>query len=263
MSRPPTVLGVAGVYVSARGLRGRRAAGLSLVLLLSANPCVFAAVSLSLATNVLATALIAYQAWKHRRLVKAQFAAAGTRSQVLQVLALLVESGSIYCVIMAFSVVTDVVPLPSTDTTGVGLYTVSAYITRGCVIPLAAVYPAVIIVLVALQRSPIDTGGLSSVVQARARAQHAHGGSEPGRGQPGVDVGVEDADGGMSGASDTDTSVALPSRPMLHRDDLKEDAAVDSGITSASLREGRRTSSLRLSEPWMAMLELPMFLGDG
>ncbi len=83
------------------------------------NAFVKASAILSLATNALATVLIAYKAWcvlrrlspfavlmtivptrEHKQLVKKLFSAAGTKSRVLNALALLVESGSIYCALV-------------------------------------------------------------------------------------------------------------------------------------------------------------------
>ncbi len=89
--------------------------------------------------------------------MKKHFAAAGTRSQVLQALALLVESGSIYCIIMVlsttlttlfssshkakiiqiFCVIYEIDAVPLQASAGITFYKVAAYITRGCVIPLA------------------------------------------------------------------------------------------------------------------------------
>ncbi|PIL36321.1 hypothetical protein GSI_00009 [Ganoderma sinense ZZ0214-1] len=186
------VLAVVSVCVSSRGLAQESPVP---VLLISGNTYASAALSLSLATNVLATSLIAYMAWKHRRLVKKHFAAAGTRSQVLQALALLVESGTVYCAIMIYSAVDVTNAVPSQANGGVAFYKAAAYITRGCIIPFTAIYPTVIIVLVALRRAPIDTGGLSRVAQAhpsgtvqfegsivplsRHTALYAHAGGQP------------------------------------------------------------------------------------
>ncbi|KAM5538776.1 hypothetical protein V8D89_007498 [Ganoderma adspersum] len=155
---------IVGVYVSSRATHETT----ELVEFISENAYAYTAVFMSLATNVLATALIAYKAWEHRRLVKKHFAASGTKSQVLQALALLVESGSMYCVLMTFAAVYEVASVPpqaGTGLTSLRFYDAGEYITHGCIIPLAAIYPTVIIVLVALRRSPIDTTGLSRVTQ--------------------------------------------------------------------------------------------------
>ncbi|TFK82048.1 hypothetical protein K466DRAFT_438072, partial [Polyporus arcularius HHB13444] len=50
----------------------------------------------SLLTNVAATALIAYRAWMHRRLIMSYLKGCSPRTQVERTLALLVESGVLY-----------------------------------------------------------------------------------------------------------------------------------------------------------------------
>ncbi len=110
----PTVFGFIGYHepeiVQATG-----------IALLGRNDAfVKAAAIVSLATNALATVLIAYKAWcvlrrlslfavltslipctrKHRQLVKKLFSAVGTKSRVLNALALLVESGSMYSALL-------------------------------------------------------------------------------------------------------------------------------------------------------------------
>ncbi|RDX41689.1 hypothetical protein OH76DRAFT_1364096, partial [Lentinus brumalis] len=56
-----------------------------------------AAAMLSLLTNMVATLLIAYRAWEHRVLIMSHLKGCSTRSQVERTLALLVESGVLYC----------------------------------------------------------------------------------------------------------------------------------------------------------------------
>ncbi|KAM5536549.1 hypothetical protein V8D89_009826 [Ganoderma adspersum] len=108
------------------------------------NACVLISAILSLAINTLATALIAYKMW------------------VLNALALLVESGSIYCALKLFVILYETDPTPSQTPVGVMFARVAECFIYGCITPLMAIYPT-IIVLVALKRSPIDTGGLSQV----------------------------------------------------------------------------------------------------
>ncbi|RDX47373.1 hypothetical protein OH76DRAFT_1354415, partial [Lentinus brumalis] len=50
----------------------------------------------SLLTNIIATTLIAYRAWQHRRTIMT-YLRASRRTQVERTLALLVESGLLYC----------------------------------------------------------------------------------------------------------------------------------------------------------------------
>lgn len=133
-------------------------------LLATNNAFIKATTIVSLATNALATVLIAYKAWEHRQLVKKLFSAAGTKSRVLNALALLVESGSIYCAFVTFVVFYQTNPVPSQGSAGlIVAVRVAMCFLYGCLVPLMAIYPTIIIVLVALKRSPIDTGGLSQV----------------------------------------------------------------------------------------------------
>ncbi|TFK87846.1 hypothetical protein K466DRAFT_490131, partial [Polyporus arcularius HHB13444] len=57
----------------------------------------------SLSTNFVATALIGYRAWKHRSLIISTMGKSSGRTQVERTLALLVESGLLYCVIWVSS----------------------------------------------------------------------------------------------------------------------------------------------------------------
>ncbi|KAI1783405.1 hypothetical protein LXA43DRAFT_1132551, partial [Ganoderma leucocontextum] len=125
---------------------------------------------LSLATNVLATSLIGYKAWEHRQLMKRHFAGAGTASRVLKALALLIESGCIYCALLIIVIIYQAVPVAPQAGPEVVFMTVAGDFTYGCFVPIVAIYPTIIVVLVALKRSPIDTGGLSQVRQV-----HGHG----------------------------------------------------------------------------------------
>ncbi|KAI0706699.1 hypothetical protein C8Q76DRAFT_629649, partial [Earliella scabrosa] len=69
----------------------------------------FAASVFSLTNNVMATSFIAYKAWYHRRVIKASFKESSPRTRVERVLALLVESGTVYCVLWV-SIITAICP---------------------------------------------------------------------------------------------------------------------------------------------------------
>ncbi|KAI0687117.1 hypothetical protein C8T65DRAFT_590628, partial [Cerioporus squamosus] len=51
----------------------------------------------SLLTNIVATTLIAYRAWYHRRTIMSYFRGSPRHTQVERTLALLIESGLLYC----------------------------------------------------------------------------------------------------------------------------------------------------------------------
>ncbi|KAM5539166.1 hypothetical protein V8D89_007039 [Ganoderma adspersum] len=122
---------------------------------------------LSLAVNVLATALIGYKAWVHRRLLRGQFGhGPGQQSRVVKALALLVESGTIYCLLLIMVVVYQATPslFATPDVHENALLRAVAEYTLACFVPVIgcargqAIYPVLIIVIVALNWSPIEHG---------------------------------------------------------------------------------------------------------
>ncbi|KAI1795718.1 hypothetical protein LXA43DRAFT_1080150 [Ganoderma leucocontextum] len=102
-------------------------------------PLGIAACVLSLSTNLLATLLVAYKAWESRRRLGGYLVAKIGGSQVEKLLALLVESGAMYSAIWAVVVAYGV-------------------IMNGVLVPAIAIYPTIIIVLVALDRSHMERG---------------------------------------------------------------------------------------------------------
>ncbi|TFK81879.1 hypothetical protein K466DRAFT_501367, partial [Polyporus arcularius HHB13444] len=58
----------------------------------------------SFLTNAVATSLIAYRAWEHRRVVMSYLRGQSRRTQVERTLALLVESGLLYCALWVSTV---------------------------------------------------------------------------------------------------------------------------------------------------------------
>ncbi|TBU37722.1 hypothetical protein BD309DRAFT_875855, partial [Dichomitus squalens] len=113
---------------------------------------------LSMSVNMLATSLIAYKAWCYRRMVKKYFSSDGSTTSTWKALALLVESGTIYCALLMFLVVYQlkrpfVITSSASDFDKIGWY-----FADGCLLPIAAIYPTIIILLVAMRRSPIEHG---------------------------------------------------------------------------------------------------------
>ncbi|RPD53457.1 hypothetical protein L226DRAFT_151187 [Lentinus tigrinus ALCF2SS1-7] len=105
---------------------------------------------LSLLTNMVATALIAYRAWEHRIFIISHLKGCSVRSQVERTLALLVESGVLYCALWFVVVVYQFVALKLEESAfAYGFY----YVMSGCLIPLVGMYPTLIIILCALDKS--------------------------------------------------------------------------------------------------------------
>ncbi|RDX42099.1 hypothetical protein OH76DRAFT_144899 [Lentinus brumalis] len=108
----------------------------------------------SLLTNAVATTLIAFRAWQHRRIIvlylKGQSSA---RTQVERTFALLIESGIIYCALSVIVVVYEfsyILPGPlNRSSFAVDIY----YINQGCAVPVVGMYPTLIIIVCAVDRS--------------------------------------------------------------------------------------------------------------
>ncbi|KAI9450470.1 hypothetical protein BJY52DRAFT_176724 [Lactarius psammicola] len=100
----------------------------------------------TLATNLLSTGLIAWKAWQHRVSVRKHLGEGSGSVRVERVFALLIESGFLYCcpwilyLISAF----NVIPEPGFTV----LYDVLLFIS--------GLYPTLIIILVAMQKSPVE-----------------------------------------------------------------------------------------------------------
>ncbi|KAM5543429.1 hypothetical protein V8D89_002680 [Ganoderma adspersum] len=129
-------------------------------MLLPAGVFAITCASLSFGINVLATGLIGYKTWTHWQLLREHLGRGSSRSWAIKVLALLVESGTIYCLFLIIVVVYEASPslfaAPEVHQSVV-LRVVADY-TYACYIHVMAIYPVVIIVIVALNSSPIDHG---------------------------------------------------------------------------------------------------------
>ncbi|THU87605.1 hypothetical protein K435DRAFT_804177 [Dendrothele bispora CBS 962.96] len=101
-----------------------------------------------LITNVLATALVGYKAWSHRKAIKQNLMSTGTNmSKALKTLWLLIESGLVYCTIwMAYIIVIETGPNPN------DAYATSSALIFASIIPLlAALFPSLLILVAALE----------------------------------------------------------------------------------------------------------------
>ncbi|TBU25785.1 hypothetical protein BD311DRAFT_763857 [Dichomitus squalens] len=157
------VIGVLEVHKSETG------PSLHLQILIGVDGFADAFVVLTMSVNILATSLIAYKAWGHRRLLQKHVGSDGTKTRTLKALALLVESGTIYCALLIFLVVYQLSrPLEVTSNASAFAQT-GWYLTDGCLFPITAIYPTTIIVIVAMNRSPIDHG-VSHINEAKDTA---------------------------------------------------------------------------------------------
>ncbi|KAM5537029.1 hypothetical protein V8D89_009358 [Ganoderma adspersum] len=130
---------------------------------------------LSLATNLAATALTAYKAWVHRRCIRRHVASGSQNTQVGSIFALLVGSGALYCTLWIVVVVWQIGARGSDPQMRTSFFLSPTILDKhapdahsfwfkggvlieGCLVPLIAIYPAAIIVLVALNKSAVENG---------------------------------------------------------------------------------------------------------
>ncbi|KAH9925679.1 uncharacterized protein BXZ73DRAFT_103208 [Epithele typhae] len=128
------------------------------------NACGMASATLSLITNVGAVYLIRYKAWEHKRDLKCLLGEGRTKNtHVLKILRLFVYLGTMYCVFWLSYVVfllvvkfrqippPPLVPAPSNPTAAPTLFWIMVDTVLGAtLVPVVAVYPLLMIVLVAL-----------------------------------------------------------------------------------------------------------------
>ncbi|TFK83154.1 hypothetical protein K466DRAFT_589968 [Polyporus arcularius HHB13444] len=106
----------------------------------------------SLLTNVVATTLIAYRVWQHRRVIKLYLKGSSRRSQVERTLALLVESGLLYCVLWVFITIYELNYMsPALNESA--FTNVLYYLMDGCLVPFIGMYPTLIIIVCAVDKS--------------------------------------------------------------------------------------------------------------
>ncbi|KAI0056933.1 hypothetical protein BV25DRAFT_1920576 [Artomyces pyxidatus] len=97
----------------------------------------------TLGTNVVATSLIAYKAWRHRAFIRENLIGLSSVTKVQKILALLVESGIIYCIVWIFYLLASFRVFPA----------VGFAVMDSIMVQIAGIYPTIIIVLVSLQKS--------------------------------------------------------------------------------------------------------------
>ncbi|KAI0739950.1 hypothetical protein C8Q80DRAFT_1124230 [Daedaleopsis nitida] len=100
---------------------------------------------------MVATALIWIKAWEHRKFIAD--VNLGRTSRVERALALLIESGSVYCILWMLVVIYQVIWQIYGDAIYPTFNSAVEYFLKGCLIPLVGIYPTAIILLVALDKS--------------------------------------------------------------------------------------------------------------
>ncbi|PIL26785.1 hypothetical protein GSI_11121 [Ganoderma sinense ZZ0214-1] len=151
------------LVIGAIGTRKSYTNDLTDIYLMYSGSSVYAntAAALSLVTNVLATSLIAYKAWWGSSITftsivvvndkRRYLGSDGSKTRVLRVLALFVESGSAYCGILIFIL-----------TYQFHYKTPGTFSDAGSTSYTGAIYPTSIIVITAFDCSPINCGLLSA-----------------------------------------------------------------------------------------------------
>ncbi|VDB96626.1 unnamed protein product [Peniophora sp. CBMAI 1063] len=110
------------------------------------------ALAASLGSNIVATCLVGNKAWRYRRQIVERFRHGVSRTMAERVVGLLVESGALYCVVWVLYIIANLAPIP---TDGVpGLHLVDHL--NVALAQLTSIYPTLIIILVALERSYCD-----------------------------------------------------------------------------------------------------------
>ncbi|KAH9026224.1 hypothetical protein EDB84DRAFT_1677720 [Lactarius hengduanensis] len=122
----------------------------------------------TLATNLVSTGLIAWKAWQHRVSIRKHLGNGTGSMRVDRVFALLIESGFLYCCLWIVYLISalDVIPPPG--------FTVMDDI----LVFISGLYPTLIIIFVAMQKSPVEHYSTYSTPMQFARGastRTAHG----------------------------------------------------------------------------------------
>ncbi|KAH8993744.1 hypothetical protein EDB92DRAFT_1853160 [Lactarius akahatsu] len=94
-----------------------------------------------LGTNILSTLLIAWKAWEYRNTVSAHLRKGSASDRAEKVLALLIESGFVYCLLWIFYLLTATSVLPGSG----------SYIVNLVMLFISSMYPAIIIIIACTQ----------------------------------------------------------------------------------------------------------------
>lgn len=112
--------------------------------------------ALSLATSVVATLLIAYKAWIHRKFIQSNMSSGGIRrSKAGKIMSLLAESGVVYCLVWITLMFTSYINLPNDDGLAGNLFLPLS-------VQITGIYPTIIIVLVSLEKTILGAPSLTT-----------------------------------------------------------------------------------------------------
>ncbi|KAI0056961.1 hypothetical protein BV25DRAFT_1920599 [Artomyces pyxidatus] len=167
----------------------------------------------TIATNVCATSLIAYKAWKYRVSVKAHLNEDNAATKVEKILALLVESGVVYCVMWIFYILAAFRVFPDPGDS----------ILDGIMVQVSGIYPTIIIILVCLQKSPCEKYATQELDRSLSFAPAPGWGSNSGMSTGNVTqsrrmpAGVYVIDAGTAANSDDMVADELQERAKLER----------------------------------------------
>ncbi|KAM5536302.1 hypothetical protein V8D89_010038, partial [Ganoderma adspersum] len=128
-----------------------------------------AASMLSLCTNLYATTAVALKAWRSRRFLRRYIVTGPMVSQTEKVLSLLVESGAIYCAVWILVAAYQTGVYFQNPATQCGatdcqssyyhsFWYIFGVTMNAALVPVIAIYPTIIIILVALNRSHMENG---------------------------------------------------------------------------------------------------------
>ncbi|KAJ7495876.1 hypothetical protein B0H11DRAFT_2001031 [Mycena galericulata] len=109
--------------------------------------------TMSLISNISATAVVGATAWHHRKTIRAAFADNKKNTKADQILSLVVESGILYCISGLTVLISSLIRLPH-GTLG-DIYTPVN-------VQIAGAYPSVVLLLVSMQRSLSETTFLNT-----------------------------------------------------------------------------------------------------
>ncbi|EIM91597.1 uncharacterized protein STEHIDRAFT_108117 [Stereum hirsutum FP-91666 SS1] len=96
---------------------------------------------LTLSTNIWATLMISFKAWKHRKCLSTMLRQGSKKTQLEKLMALLVESGAFYCI--GFLLI-------------YALTRTGSFVMDGVMVQIAGIYPTILIVLVNFGKAHLD-----------------------------------------------------------------------------------------------------------